>query len=70
MPPANYLPGQAYQVRHDGVWLFICRVNISWCIHPTSLFELCRDKKDGIFFAMLFTLWENRRTEETYHAFR
>jgi len=27
-------------------------------IHPTSLFELRRDKKDGVDFAMLFTLRE------------
>ena len=27
MPPASELPGQAYQVRHDGVSLYYCRVN-------------------------------------------
>ena len=33
-------------------------------IHPTSLFELRRDKKDGVDFAKLFTLRENRRTSD------
>ncbi|MDX2448184.1 MAG: hypothetical protein QNK29_13425, partial [Desulfobacterales bacterium] len=31
---------------------------------PTSFFELRRDKKDGVDFAMLFTLRESRRTSD------
>jgi len=27
MPPAYYMPGQAYQVRHDKVMALPCRVN-------------------------------------------
>jgi hypothetical protein len=29
MPPAYFLPGQAYQVRHDEIDLFNCQVNLS-----------------------------------------